>query len=180
MGRWVGLPAAGAKIPVADGGRHCVLVPRLTVASRQSSRVKRRAARPASAAVNGDTATRWSSAYSDQQWIYVDLAGDHTVTGVTLTWERAYARMYQMYAWQRAAQWGYSLWEFAVTGAWRSHPSAVLSRYSDRCPLLLAGQRASRSPKGLVRPRASPRGRRRQAAPPRCACPRRRGRPCTP
>jgi mannan endo-1,4-beta-mannosidase len=47
-------------------------------------------------AVDGNTGTRWSSSYADQQWLYVDLGTNRTVTGVTLRWEAAYAAMYQI------------------------------------------------------------------------------------
>lgn len=47
-------------------------------------------------AVDGDASTRWSSAYADEQWLYVDLGTNRAVTGVTLRWEAAYARMYQI------------------------------------------------------------------------------------
>ena len=104
-------------------------------------------------AVDGDPTTRWSSAYSDQQWIYLDLGRTYTIDKVRLSWETAYAKKYQiqlstdantwttvyqddagnggvddialagrsaryvkMYAWQRGTPWGYSLWEFAVSG----------------------------------------------------------------
>ena len=47
-------------------------------------------------AVDGNTGTRWSSTYADQQWLYVDLGANRAVTGVTLRWEAAYAAMYQI------------------------------------------------------------------------------------
>src|SRR2546423_12658545 len=37
---------------------------------------------PASAAVDGNSGTRWSSAFSDPQWIQVDLGATPTVTQV--------------------------------------------------------------------------------------------------
>jgi hypothetical protein len=46
---------------------------------------------PASAAVDGDSQTRWSSAYSDDQWIQVDLGKTRTFDRITLIWEVAYA-----------------------------------------------------------------------------------------
>ncbi|MGC4804903.1 DUF1996 domain-containing protein [Micromonospora sp. DT233] len=46
---------------------------------------------PASAAVDGNPATRWSSAAGDPQWLQVDLGGSATVNQVVLNWERAYA-----------------------------------------------------------------------------------------
>jgi hypothetical protein len=49
---------------------------------------------PASNAVDGDPATRWSSAFSDPQWITVDLGATAEITRVRLNWEAAYARKY--------------------------------------------------------------------------------------
>ncbi|MEV4136403.1 DUF1996 domain-containing protein [Dactylosporangium sp. NPDC049742] len=47
---------------------------------------------PASNAVDGNTGTRWSSAFSDPQWLQVDLGATATITKVVLNWEAAYAR----------------------------------------------------------------------------------------
>src|SRR5690349_18519084 len=49
---------------------------------------------PASAAVDGNTGTRWSSAFGDPQWLQVDLGATATLTQVTLNWEAAYARSF--------------------------------------------------------------------------------------
>jgi beta-glucosidase len=46
---------------------------------------------PASAAVDGNGATRWSSAFSDPQWLQVDLGSAVTVCQIGLQWEAAYA-----------------------------------------------------------------------------------------
>jgi len=51
---------------------------------------------PASAAVDGDPATRWGSQWSDPQWIRVDLGATATITQVTLNWEGASARAFQI------------------------------------------------------------------------------------
>ncbi|MEU3641905.1 discoidin domain-containing protein [Lentzea sp. NPDC034063] len=51
---------------------------------------------PASAAVDGDPGTRWSSAWSDPQWLRVDLGATSTVTRVELDWESAYATSFQI------------------------------------------------------------------------------------
>ncbi|MBM9508178.1 discoidin domain-containing protein [Actinacidiphila acididurans] len=51
---------------------------------------------PASAAVDGDTTTRWSSAFSDPQWLSVDLGATATISSVTINWESAYAKAYQI------------------------------------------------------------------------------------
>ncbi|MEV0720216.1 discoidin domain-containing protein [Asanoa sp. NPDC050611] len=54
------------------------------------------AASPASAAVDGNAGTRWSSAFADPQWIQVDLGTTTQVAQVTLQWEAAYARAFQI------------------------------------------------------------------------------------
>jgi hypothetical protein len=51
---------------------------------------------PASAAVDGNTGTRWSSAFSDPQWLEVDLGSTQSICGVTLDWETAYATAFQI------------------------------------------------------------------------------------
>jgi hypothetical protein len=51
---------------------------------------------PASAAVDGNTGTRWSSAFSDPQWLQVDLGSSKNICQVTLDWETAYARAFQI------------------------------------------------------------------------------------
>src|SRR5690349_16952736 len=51
---------------------------------------------PGSAAVDGNTGTRWSSAFSDPQWIQVDLGATATVSSVTLNWETAYATAFKL------------------------------------------------------------------------------------
>jgi beta-glucanase (GH16 family)/uncharacterized protein YndB with AHSA1/START domain len=51
---------------------------------------------PASAAVDGNTGTRWSSAFSDPQWLQVDLGASHPVSRVVLTWEAASATAFQL------------------------------------------------------------------------------------
>ncbi|GID91644.1 discoidin domain-containing protein [Amorphoplanes digitatis] len=51
---------------------------------------------PASAAVDGNTGTRWSSAFSDPQWIQIDLGASYTISQVVLNWEAAYATSYQV------------------------------------------------------------------------------------
>jgi hypothetical protein len=51
---------------------------------------------PASAAVDGNTGTRWSSAFSDPQWLEVDLGSSQPICQVTLDWEAAYATAFQI------------------------------------------------------------------------------------
>ncbi|MEV6283693.1 discoidin domain-containing protein [Kribbella sp. NPDC051770] len=51
---------------------------------------------PAAAAVDGDLNTRWSSVFSDPQWLQVDLGSAATVSQVVLRWEAAYATAYRV------------------------------------------------------------------------------------
>lgn len=49
------------------------------------------------AVVDGEAATRWSSAWgSDPQWISVDLGKSESISRVQLLWESAYAKSYQI------------------------------------------------------------------------------------
>lgn len=45
---------------------------------------------------DGDLKTRWSSEYSDPQWIYVDLGAVHEIQKVVVFWETAYAKAYEI------------------------------------------------------------------------------------
>jgi hypothetical protein len=47
-------------------------------------------------AVDGNPSTRWGSAWSDPQWISVDLGAVRSITLVRLSWEAAYGRAYQL------------------------------------------------------------------------------------
>jgi hypothetical protein len=56
-------------------------------------------------AVDGNTGTRWSSAFSDPQWIYVDLGATHSINKVVLNWEAAYGKSFQIQTSNDAATW---------------------------------------------------------------------------
>jgi hypothetical protein len=60
---------------------------------------------PAIYAVDGNLATRWASAWSDPQWIYVDLGATYNITEVELYWENAYATSFQIQVSSNAATW---------------------------------------------------------------------------
>ena len=51
---------------------------------------------PPAAVVDGSTSTRWSSAFSDPQWIQVDLGATRSISRVVLRWEAAYGKAYQI------------------------------------------------------------------------------------
>jgi beta-glucanase (GH16 family) len=60
---------------------------------------------PASAAVDGNTGTRWSSAFSDPQWVRVDLGAVHTIKQVNLNWEAAYGKAFQIQTSNDGSSW---------------------------------------------------------------------------
>jgi hypothetical protein len=60
---------------------------------------------PASAAVDGNTGTRWSSAFADPQWIQVDLGATQAVCRVALNWEAAYGRAFQIQLSDNGTSW---------------------------------------------------------------------------
>jgi beta-glucosidase len=60
---------------------------------------------PASAAVDGSLTTRWSSAFSDPQWLDVDLGATHTINQVVLYWENAYGKAFQIQTSNDNATW---------------------------------------------------------------------------
>jgi hypothetical protein len=51
---------------------------------------------PASNAVDGNLGTRWSSQFSDPQWLEVDLGATQNICQVTLNWETAYGKAFQI------------------------------------------------------------------------------------
>jgi hypothetical protein len=87
----VTLPKASAVTPrAACGGTDMALNRPATASSTEN------AGFPASAAVDGNPGTRWSSAFSDPQWLQVDLGSSQQICQVTLAWEAAYATSFQI------------------------------------------------------------------------------------
>ncbi|HEV3171662.1 MAG TPA: discoidin domain-containing protein [Actinocrinis sp.] len=71
-----------------------------TTASSQEN-----AGTPAANATDGNTGTRWSSAFSDPQWLEVDLGASASITQVVLNWETAYATAFQIQTSNDNANW---------------------------------------------------------------------------
>jgi chitodextrinase len=59
----------------------------------------------AAKATDGVGTTRWSSAFSDPQWIQVDLGAAHTISQVVIQWETAHATAYQIQVSDDATTW---------------------------------------------------------------------------
>ncbi|WP_191838344.1 discoidin domain-containing protein [Catellatospora chokoriensis] len=86
---------AGYLVTVTGSGAHAA-DPLITPHCGASASSAENAGTPASAAFDGNTGTRWSSAFSDPQWLQVDLCATATVSQVVLNWEAASARAFQI------------------------------------------------------------------------------------
>ncbi|HEY4701807.1 MAG TPA: discoidin domain-containing protein, partial [Streptosporangiaceae bacterium] len=75
-------PATTARTTAATCGTTNLALNKTATASSTES-----GAYPASDAVDGNTGTRWSSAFSDPQWLEVDLGSSQSICSVTLNWE---------------------------------------------------------------------------------------------
>ena len=87
------------------------------------------AAYPASDAVDGNTGTRWSSAFSDPQWLEVDLGAVHPITKVALDWEFAYAVAFQIQVSDDGATWTDLYSTTTGTGGSQTIPVSGSGRY---------------------------------------------------
>ncbi|ROP36936.1 discoidin domain-containing protein [Saccharothrix texasensis] len=84
---------------------------------------------PAAAAVDGNTGTRWSSAFTDPQWVQVDLGSSQQVCRVTLTWEAAYGRAFQVQLSDNASTWNTVYSTTTSTGGVQNLTVAGTGRY---------------------------------------------------
>jgi hypothetical protein len=96
--RWARLPGVATSLSIGKDGLW-VGAPRNAVASSSESTYV------ASRAIDGRTDTRWSSVFSDPQWIYVDLGVISYIRRVVLWWETAYGRAYQIQVSNDAINW---------------------------------------------------------------------------
>ena len=60
---------------------------------------------PGSNAVDGNLSTRWSSAFSDPQWITIDFGKPISFNKVVLYWETAYGKVYRLQVSNDTANW---------------------------------------------------------------------------
>nr|WP_322975385.1 discoidin domain-containing protein [Actinacidiphila bryophytorum] len=84
---------------------------------------------PASAAVDGDTGTRWSSAAADPQWLQVDLGSTATLSSATLNWETAYATSFKIQVSDNAQTWTDAYSTTTATGGNQTVPVNASGRY---------------------------------------------------
>ncbi|MFC0113861.1 discoidin domain-containing protein [Kibdelosporangium aridum] len=87
------------------------------------------AAFPPSATVDGNAGTRWSSQFSDPQWIQVDLGASAAVDQVILNWEAAYARAFQVQTSENGSAWTTIYTTTSSTGGIQTLPITGTGRY---------------------------------------------------
>ena len=63
------------------------------------------ASTPASAVNDGNKSTRWSSSFSDPQWIRIDLQSVYDITGARIFWEAAAAKTFEIQVSDNATAW---------------------------------------------------------------------------
>jgi beta-glucosidase len=80
-------------------------------------------------ATDGSYSTRWSSAFSDPQWIQVDLGSKLFMSDILITWEAAYATAYLVQISDDGAIWSVVKNETAGTGGAVKVPVGASGRY---------------------------------------------------
>ncbi|HEY1014202.1 MAG TPA: expansin EXLX1 family cellulose-binding protein, partial [Herpetosiphonaceae bacterium] len=93
-------PTATPTPPPAGCGTANIARNRPATASSQEN-----ASLGAVAAVDGNGATRWSSAWADPQWLQIDLGAVQPLCRVVLNWEAAYGSAYQIQVSNDANSW---------------------------------------------------------------------------
>ena len=84
------LPLQGITAKAADDSPYVISTGRMVYASSSVSNSD-----PAYA-VDGSQGTRWSSNFSDDAWMSVDLGKTYSVNKVVLNWEGAYGKAYKI------------------------------------------------------------------------------------
>jgi hypothetical protein len=83
----------------------------------------------AASAVDGNTGTRWSSAFADPQWLEVDLGASHSISQVVLNWEAAYATAFQIQTSVDGSTWNTIYSTTSGTGGVQTLPVSGTGRY---------------------------------------------------
>ncbi len=93
-------------------------------------------------AFDGDLSTRWASEFKvDPQWLSVDLQSERPINKITLNWEAAYAKAYQIQISQDGKNWSTVFTEANSNGA---VDVINIATVSTRYVRLLGTQRATR------------------------------------
>jgi hypothetical protein len=114
---WTNVPAGNYTITATatdNGGLTANASVNITVSNVSNPNLALNKPATASSVVGGNvannatdavTTSRWESAFSDPQWIYVDLGATYSVNRVKITWENAYGRDYQIQISDNTSTW---------------------------------------------------------------------------
>ncbi len=91
--------SGGVTVTVSQAAVNLALNKAVTTSSNENGTM------PGSLAVDGNGTTRWSSAFSDAQWLYVDLGATYNINRVKINWEAAYGRDYLVQTSANASSW---------------------------------------------------------------------------
>lgn len=80
-------------------------------------------------ATDGNPDTRWSSIYKDNEWIYVDLGAVSEIGSVSLSWETAFGRAYDIQVSDDAQSWTTVYRELNGSGGRDEIPVYAQARY---------------------------------------------------
>jgi beta-glucosidase-like glycosyl hydrolase len=81
------------------------------------------------AALDGRTSTRWSSLFTDNEWLQVDLGGTAAITGIVLNWEAAYGKAYHIDTSNNGTTWSTVYTTANGRGGIERLPLATTARY---------------------------------------------------
>ncbi|GIH20035.1 discoidin domain-containing protein [Rugosimonospora africana] len=118
-------PTGGGGGPTQYCGYQDLAVGQPTTASSTYSAT----ANPASFATDGNPGSRWESAYSDPQWLEVDLGSQTQICGASLLWEAAYASAFQIQVSNDNATWSTVYSTTTAVGGSESLTVSATDRY---------------------------------------------------
>ncbi|MFJ8897530.1 discoidin domain-containing protein [Streptomyces sp. NPDC102359] len=120
--------AAGAPLPQTRAAAACGTADAARGGPATASSTEH-AGTPASAAFDGDPGTRWSSQWSDPQWLQVDLGSVRELCGVDLHWEAAYGKDFRIEASPDGRNWTTLRSVTGATGGRASYEVSGEGRY---------------------------------------------------
>ncbi|GAA0958506.1 discoidin domain-containing protein [Virgisporangium aurantiacum] len=124
-----GLATAALAVPSPDAARaacgtdNVALGKPATASSNENSRTA------AAKAVDGDAGSRWSSAFSDPQWLQVDLGTPTDVCQVVISWQTSYARAFEIQLSPNGTDWTTAWSTTTGTGGTQSIALSGTGRY---------------------------------------------------
>ncbi|AEV83722.1 hypothetical protein ACWT_2719 [Actinoplanes sp. SE50] len=84
---------------------------------------------PATAGVDGDNGTRWSSAFAAGQWFQVDLGAPTAISRIAINWENAYAKAFTIQFSGDGSAYTQAYATSSGTGGQQSIPVSGTARY---------------------------------------------------